>query len=59
MKTIAIIDDEFYFRQVLLKYIAAFAEQYTVIGEACNGADGIKLIDQFHPDIVLLDRPAG
>ena len=55
MKTIAIIDDEFYFRQVLLKYIAAFAEQYTVIGEACNGADGIKLIDQFHPDIVLLD----
>ncbi len=26
MKTIAIIDDEFYFRQVLLKYIAAFAD---------------------------------
>lgn len=55
MKTIAIIDDEFYFRQVLIKYISACSEEYTVVGEAFNGIDGIRLIDNLHPDIVLLD----
>lgn len=55
MKTIAIIDDEFYFRQVLIKYISTYDEKYSVVGEAYNGADGIELIDKLHPDIVLLD----
>ena len=55
MKTIAVIDDEYYFRQVLIKYINDYHEEYTIVGEAYNGSDGIRLIGERRPDIVLLD----
>lgn len=28
---------------------------YEIVGQAMNGEDAIKLVDKFHPDIVLLD----
>ncbi len=55
MKTILIIDDEYYFRQALIKYILAFQEEYLVIGEANNGKAGIQKIKELHPDIILID----
>ena len=55
MKTILIIDDEYYFRQALIKYILAFQEEYLVIGEANNGKTGIQKIKELHPDIILID----
>ena len=55
MKTIAVIDDEYYCRHVLIKYINDYHEEYTIVGEAYNGSDGIRLIDERRPDIVLLD----
>lgn len=55
MKTIVIIDDEYYFRKALVKYISEYPKEYEVIGEAFNGTDGIHLITSLYPDIALLD----
>lgn len=55
MHTIIIIDDEYYFRQAIIKYISNYNEQYTVIAEANNGKNGIEKIKEFKPDIILID----
>lgn len=55
MKTILIVDDEYYFRQALKKYIMEFQDEYQVIGEANNGKTGIQKIKDLHPDIILID----
>lgn len=55
MKTIAIIDDEYYFRQTLKKYISEYKDEFKVVGEAFNGITGIELVNNLSPDIILLD----
>lgn len=54
-KQIVIIDDEFFFRQALMKYISNFAEEFVVVGDASNGEQGISLIEKFRPEIILID----
>ena len=46
MKKIVIIDDEYFFRQALIKYVRSFKDEFTVVGDAGNGKLGIELIDQ-------------
>lgn len=55
MKKIVIIDDEYFFRQALIKYVRNFKDEFTVVGDAGNGKLGIELIEQYHPEIILID----
>lgn len=55
MYTIIVIDDEYYFRQAMIKYISYYKEQYTVVAEANNGQAGIEKIKEMNPDIILID----
>lgn len=49
-----IIDDEHLARELIKKRISHYPE-FTVIGEASNGFDGYKLIQDLQPDLVFLD----
>jgi len=49
-----IIDDEELGRQVVKKYLSAFP-QFTLTGEAANGFQGMKLIQEQDPDVLFLD----
>lgn len=55
MLKILIIDDEYYFRQFLLSYINWKDYGCEIVGEASDGEEGMALLEQLHPDIVLLD----
>lgn len=55
MKRIMIIDDEFIFRQGLKYMMDWEACGYSIVGEACNGAEGLKIFLKLHPDIILCD----
>ena len=55
MKKIVIIDDEYFFRQALIKYIGNFKDEFMVAGDAGNGKLGIELIEQYRPEIILID----
>lgn len=51
---ILLIDDHTLFRTGL-RFLLEQEEDFNVIGEATDGLSGIKLAEQLHPDIVLLD----
>ncbi|MBX9423915.1 MULTISPECIES: response regulator transcription factor [Streptomyces] len=54
MTTVLIADDQpmqrFGFRMLLESQ-----DDMSVVGEASNGAEAIRLVDRFHPDVVLMD----
>lgn len=50
-----IIDDEKKGRSALRQKLADYCPQVTVLAEATEGEEGIKLIEQHNPDIVFLD----
>lgn len=52
-KTVLIIDDSFYMRSVLRKYLEAVG--YDIIGEAENGEQGIDMALSLKPAIITLD----
>ncbi len=52
---IAIIEDEYFFRQALKKYISGFGKPYELAGEAGNGQDGLQLLRREQPDVALVD----
>ena len=54
MKKVAIIDDEAAGRLLIKEFLTAFP-QLIVIGEANNGVDAVKLLNEFKPDLVFLD----
>lgn len=54
-KKILIIEDEYYFRQALKKYIGQYPEEFEVCGEARNGCDGLDCLMELRPDIALVD----
>ena len=51
---ILIVDDHVIFRDGLRKLLDSDGE-ITVVGEACNGAECIKMLSSLKPDILLLD----
>ena len=54
MKKVIIIDDEAPARELIKEYLSGHKE-WVVIGECNNGVDGLKLINEFTPDLVFLD----
>lgn len=52
---ILIIDDEMVLRNGL-KYLCNWEEHgFTIVGEAANGAEGLRMIRELHPEIVITD----
>lgn len=52
---VLIIDDEFITRQGIKHMMLWEKEGFQVVGEASNGQEGLELIEQVQPDIVLAD----
>lgn len=50
-----IIDDEAHIRDTLTRLIESSCPQVTMVGEASGVANGIKIINDLHPDLILLD----
>ena len=54
MKKVIIIDDESSGRKLIKEYLSSYPE-LILIGEANNGVDAIKIINEFKPDLVFVD----
>jgi two-component system LytT family response regulator len=54
MKKVIIVDDEASGRKLIREYMSDFPE-LILIGEANNGVDAVKMINEFKPDLVFLD----
>lgn len=52
---VLIIDDEYIMRQGIRHMIEWEKEGYTIVAEASNGEEGIAMIEEYKPDIVLAD----
>lgn len=55
MYTFIIIDDEKIIREGTLKKLSDLNDRIECIGQADNGAEGIRLVEEQHPDIIILD----
>lgn len=54
MIRLALVDDQAIVRQGLRMRLLLEADM-TVVGEASNGAEALTLVQQLHPDVVLMD----
>ncbi|WGD34990.1 response regulator [Olleya sp. YS] len=54
MRKVIIIDDEAAGRQLIKEYLEDFPD-LVLLGEANNGVDAVKIINEFKPDLVFLD----
>jgi DNA-binding NarL/FixJ family response regulator len=54
MIRVAIADDHALVREGLRKMLSG-SDVIAVIGEACNGAEAVKLVNDLKPDVLLLD----
>jgi two-component system LytT family response regulator len=54
MKKVIIVDDESSGRKLIKEYLYDYSD-YFIVGEANNGVDAIKTINEFKPDLVFLD----
>jgi two-component system LytT family response regulator len=54
MKKVVIIDDEAPARSLLKEYLTSYPS-LVIVGEANNGVDAVRVIEEFRPDIVFLD----
>ncbi len=52
---VLIIDDEYIMRQGIRHMIEWEKEGYMLVGEAANGEEGLAMIEEYQPDIVLAD----
>lgn len=50
-----LIDDEAHIRDTLTRLLAQNCPLVTLVGEASGVAEGIRVIQMLHPDLVLLD----
>lgn len=55
MYRLILIDDEYYFRQSMKVKLPWSELGFEICGEANNGEDGLKLVEQLKPDAILLD----
>lgn len=55
MITCVIIEDEKETRQLLRFLLEKYCEQVEVLGEAGNVQDGVKIINEYQPELVFLD----
>ena len=54
LQKVALIDDEAPARKLLREYLASY-DQLVIIGEAPNGVDALRLIEEHKPEIIFLD----
>ncbi|WP_378172726.1 LytR/AlgR family response regulator transcription factor [Aquimarina sp. SS2-1] len=54
MKKVVIVDDEKSGRFLIKEYLE-YHSQLIIVGEANNGVDAIKVINEFKPDLVFMD----
>ena len=54
MRRLAIAEDHKILRETL-KGMLEHTQAYEVVCEACNGLEAIKCIEQFEPELLLLD----
>lgn len=50
-----LIDDESLAISRLKRLLSKYADTFTIIGEAANGAEGLSLVDARRPDVIFLD----
>jgi signal transduction histidine kinase len=50
---VAVVDDNDAFRETLGSLLAG--DGFEVVGSASTGADALRLVDEVHPDVVLMD----
>ena len=55
LKTLIVVEDEFRIRDGLSRLIQRLNMGVKVIGEAENGLEGLKMIQDLQPDIVITD----
>jgi len=55
MYKLLIVDDEYYFRQALKVSLPWEELGFELAAEAKNGAEALALLDEIHPDVVLVD----
>ncbi len=51
---ILIVEDEISIREGIRKYLVSNTD-YEIVGEACDGAEGLRMITELKPDVVLTD----
>jgi two-component system LytT family response regulator len=54
MRKVIIVDDEAAGRQLIKEYLEDYSD-LILLGEANNGVDAVKMINEFKPDLVFLD----
>ena len=54
MQKVILVDDEAAGRTLIRQYLAAYPS-LIIVGEANNGVDAVRLINEFKPDLVFLD----
>ena len=54
MKKVIVIDDEASGRKLIVEYLAHYPDLF-LLAEANNGVDGVKLINEYKPDLIFLD----
>lgn len=54
MRKVIIVDDEAAGRQLIKEYLEDYSD-LILLGEANNGVDAVKIINEFKPDLVFLD----
>ena len=55
MKSVLLIDDEFFFRKAIHRYFQDFDSKFYICGETNNGREGLQLLQELKPDIALVD----
>ena len=55
MYKVLIADDEKIIRMGLRSVIDWEEQGYTIVGEASNGSEVIRAIDELSPDVILID----
>ena len=53
MLNVLIIDDSTIFRKILLELIRL--KGHNIVGEACNGLEGVDLFGKLRPDVTFID----
>lgn len=52
---IVLVEDELVIREGLCRLLEKLNPEWRVVGEACDGAEGIDCIEQLRPDLVITD----
>lgn len=55
MWTVAIADDYPVVRNVLSEFFGCFGQLFSVVGEANNGEEAVKIVQEKNPDFLLID----